>query len=153
MKALNSVCLGVAAAVVIGFAFGTPARAGCRKKSKKMYMNMSARKQNTGMTDVMTMCGMKMDDKGMKSEGGGGEAPTMGSMGEGGMSGMADQKGQSGKEQVKKVEDPVCHMPVDPKLAERSVYKGTTYYFCSKGDKEAFEKSPEKYLKGQRANQ
>lgn len=44
------------------------------------------------------------------------------------------------------VKDPVCSMTVDPKTAEKAVYKGETYYFCSKQDKEAFEKSPEKYL-------
>ena len=153
MKTLNSVCLGVAVAVVIGFAFGTPARAGCGKKSKKMCMDMSAAKQDAVMTDDMPMYGMKMDDEGMKSERGGGEAPAMGSMGEGGMSGMADEKGQAGKQQVKKVEDPVCHMPVDPKLAEKSLYKGKTYYFCSKGDKEKFEQSPEKYLQQQQPKQ
>jgi len=145
MKTLNSVCLGVAVAVVIGFAFGTPARAGCGRKSKKMCMNMSAAKQDAGMTDDMPMCGMKMDDVSTKNEPGGGEAPAMGSMGEGGMSGMADESGQAGKQQVKKVEDPVCHMPVDPKLAEKAVYKGKIYYFCSAQDKQAFEKDPEKY--------
>ncbi len=76
MKTLNSVCLGVALAVVIRSAFATPVRAGCGRKSKKMCMNMSAAKQDAGMTDDMPMCGMKMDDEGMKSEPGGGEAPT-----------------------------------------------------------------------------
>lgn len=42
--------------------------------------------------------------------------------------------------------DPVCEMEVDPKSAPKSVYKGKTYYFCSDGDKSAFEAAPEKYL-------
>ena len=65
MKTLNSVCLGVAVAVVSGFAFTTPARAGCGKNSKKMCMNVSAAKQDAGMTDDMPMCGVKMDDEGI----------------------------------------------------------------------------------------
>jgi YHS domain-containing protein len=77
----------------------------------------------------------------------------MESMDTGDMSKMADQKQtQPDEGQVKKVVDPVCHMPVDPKLAEKSVYKGKTYYFCSKGDKEKFEQSPEKYLKQEKTN-
>ena len=46
------------------------------------------------------------------------------------------------------VKDPVCQMSVDPKTAsEKAVYKGKTYYFCSKEDKETFVKNPEKYVK------
>jgi Cu+-exporting ATPase len=43
--------------------------------------------------------------------------------------------------------DPVCKMKVDEKTAAAtSVYKGKTYYFCSKGCKIDFDKNPEKYL-------
>ena len=63
------------------------------------------------------------------------------------MESMEEQKGKATEQQSKEVKDPVCLMKVDPKSAEKSVYKGKTYYFCSKEDKEAFEKSPEKYLK------
>lgn len=45
-----------------------------------------------------------------------------------------------------KVVDPVCGMAVDPKTAEKSVYKGKTYYFCSRSEKQQFDKTPEKYL-------
>lgn len=46
--------------------------------------------------------------------------------------------------------DPVCGMEVDPKkAAAKSEYKGQTYYFCASGCKVAFDKSPEKFLKGQ----
>ncbi len=45
-----------------------------------------------------------------------------------------------------KVVDPVCGMSVDPKASEKSIYKGTTYYFCSRSEKRAFDKSPEKYV-------
>lgn len=43
--------------------------------------------------------------------------------------------------------DPVCGMEVDEtKAAATSVYQGTTYYFCAKGCKVTFDKSPEKYV-------
>ncbi len=49
------------------------------------------------------------------------------------------------------VKDPVCGMDVDPATAaEKSEYKGQTYYFCSAGCKKSFDKEPEKYVaKGQ----
>ena len=44
--------------------------------------------------------------------------------------------------------DPVCGMSVDPEQAEyRSFQKGETYYFCSAGCKETFDRDPAKYLK------
>jgi YHS domain-containing protein len=46
--------------------------------------------------------------------------------------------------------DPVCKMQCDEKTAPaKSDYKGKTYYFCAAGCKKAFDKQPEKYLKGQ----
>src|SRR4030042_3418385 len=43
--------------------------------------------------------------------------------------------------------DPVCGMTVKKSEAKVTLdYKGTTYYFCSSGCKEAFAKDPEKYL-------
>jgi Cu+-exporting ATPase len=43
--------------------------------------------------------------------------------------------------------DPVCNMDVDEKrAAATSVYKGKTYYFCSKGCKDKFDKDPEKFI-------
>jgi YHS domain-containing protein len=51
---------------------------------------------------------------------------------------------------VEKVKDLVCGMMIDPKTAAAtSEYKGQTYYFCAKGCKVAFDKDPEKYIKGQ----
>lgn len=45
------------------------------------------------------------------------------------------------------VKDPVCGMEVDPRTAAgNSEYSGQTYYFCSKGDKEALDKAPERYV-------
>jgi uncharacterized protein len=45
------------------------------------------------------------------------------------------------------VKDPVCGMTVDPhQTAHRSVRDGETYYFCSAGCKESFDKDPGKYL-------
>ena len=40
----------------------------------------------------------------------------------------------------------VCGMDVDPKIAPKSVYKGTTYYFCSDDDKKTFDTDPEKFV-------
>jgi transcriptional regulator GlxA family with amidase domain/YHS domain-containing protein len=39
----------------------------------------------------------------------------------------------------------VCGMDVDPKIAAKSVYKGTTYYFCSNDDKKTFDAAPDKF--------
>src|SRR6266704_3424721 len=39
----------------------------------------------------------------------------------------------------------VCGMDVDPKTAPNSVYKGTTYYFCSDDDKTTFDAAPDKF--------
>lgn len=45
------------------------------------------------------------------------------------------------------VKDVVCDMVIDPKTAAgKSEYKGETYYFCSLGCKQSFDKDPEKYL-------
>ena len=40
---------------------------------------------------------------------------------------------------------PVCGMDVDVATAPKSVYKGTTYYFCSDDDKKTFEAAPDKF--------
>lgn len=46
------------------------------------------------------------------------------------------------------VKDPVCGMMVEPKTAaDKADYKGKTYYFCSKDEKETFLKSPDKFVK------
>lgn len=46
--------------------------------------------------------------------------------------------------------DPVCGMTVDEKkAAAKSEYKGKTYYFCAPGCKAAFDKDPDKYVKGE----
>ncbi len=43
--------------------------------------------------------------------------------------------------------DLVCGMDVDEKTAAgRSEYQGQTYYFCSPGCKQTFDKNPEKYV-------
>jgi YHS domain-containing protein len=45
------------------------------------------------------------------------------------------------------LKDPVCGMDVTYETARaRSDYNGLTYYFCSLGCKEQFDKDPEKYL-------
>jgi YHS domain-containing protein len=43
--------------------------------------------------------------------------------------------------------DPVCQMDVEEhSAAGQSTYDGKTYYFCSPGCREAFEKDPGRYL-------
>ncbi|MBI3467616.1 MAG: YHS domain-containing protein [Planctomycetes bacterium] len=56
------------------------------------------------------------------------------------------QATKAGKKTETKAVDPVCGMTVDPKTAEKAVYKGKTYYFCARSEKEEFEKDPEKYV-------
>ena len=47
-----------------------------------------------------------------------------------------------------KVKDPVCNMMVEKKPQLAANYDGQTYYFCMKADMAAFNKAPDKYLKG-----
>jgi Cu+-exporting ATPase len=43
--------------------------------------------------------------------------------------------------------DPVCKMTVEPaKAAAQSNYGGQTYYFCSVGCKQKFDRDPQPYL-------
>ncbi len=49
-----------------------------------------------------------------------------------------------------KVTDPVCNMSIEDKDAPAtSLYKGITYYFCSKACKEDFDKDPEAFVRGE----
>jgi transcriptional regulator GlxA family with amidase domain len=41
---------------------------------------------------------------------------------------------------------PVCGMDVDPGTAPKSVFKGTTYYFCSDDDKKTFDAAPDNFV-------
>jgi YHS domain-containing protein len=51
------------------------------------------------------------------------------------------------KEETTPQVDLVCGMTIDPKTADgKYVYKGKTYYFCSKDDQQEFAKSPDKYI-------
>ena len=47
---------------------------------------------------------------------------------------------------------PVCGMDVDPATAPKSVFKGTTYYFCSDDDKKTFDAAPDKFVNTDRKN-
>lgn len=40
---------------------------------------------------------------------------------------------------------PVCEMEVDRATSPHETYGGETYYFCSKADKETFDKAPDRY--------
>jgi Cu2+-exporting ATPase len=47
------------------------------------------------------------------------------------------------------VKDPVCGMQIDEKTTPHvSNFSGSTYYFCSAGDKGKFDSNPESYVKG-----
>jgi len=51
------------------------------------------------------------------------------------------------EQESKMAQDPVCGMMVDEKTAAgKSEYQGQTYYFCSPGCKQSFDKEPEKYV-------
>jgi YHS domain-containing protein len=57
------------------------------------------------------------------------------------LSGIAQQKADE------TATDPVCGMTVKKAEAKATFdYKGTTYYFCNTGCKDAFAKDPEKYI-------
>ncbi len=57
------------------------------------------------------------------------------------------QTQKQAKEETTPQTDYVCGMTVDPKTAEgKYVYKGKTYYFCSKDDQQEFAKTPDKYI-------
>lgn len=56
------------------------------------------------------------------------------------------EKGAKDSKAAAQATDPVCGMTVDPKTSEKAVYKGKTYYFCSREEKQSFEKTPEKFL-------
>ena len=44
------------------------------------------------------------------------------------------------------MKDPVCGMTVDPKKAvAESQHDGQTYYFCSQGCKQKFDKNPAQF--------
>jgi transcriptional regulator GlxA family with amidase domain len=45
---------------------------------------------------------------------------------------------------------PVCGMDVDPKIAPKSVFKDTTYYFCSEDDKKTFDAAPEQFISAEK---
>jgi YHS domain-containing protein len=50
-------------------------------------------------------------------------------------------------EEPRTTSDPVCGMTVDPdKTDYTSDHDGDTYYFCSEGCKESFDKDPGKYV-------
>lgn len=55
------------------------------------------------------------------------------------------------KAEEKSYKDPVCGMEVSRlTVVEALEYEGKTYYFCAEVCKEAFEKEPDKYIKGHR---
>ena len=55
----------------------------------------------------------------------------------------------SGKSDTRKSKDPVCGMTIEEEnAAGTSEYEGKTYYFCTVGCRESFEREPEKYVTG-----
>jgi YHS domain-containing protein len=64
-----------------------------------------------------------------------------------GVSTLAIGQAKKSNTRPEKARDPVCGIMVekDPQLAAE--YKGKTYYFCSKADKDKFKENPQKYVK------
>ena len=150
MKTLSSLFLvSVTTVAIATLPSSNVALAGCGKKSAGMPMGEMGDAQGMGQSAGMPMCcKMKAKAKPKPEAQEGTSEPAMESMGEQeNAKAKSEQKGQAAEKPNKEVKDPVCSMKVDPKTAEKSVYNGKTYYFCSKEDKEAFEKSPEKYVK------
>jgi YHS domain-containing protein len=63
-----------------------------------------------------------------------------------GFAGAAMAEDKKPAKEEPRAKDPVCGMTVDIKTAEKTKYKGKTYYFCSKDEKETFEKTPDKFV-------
>ena len=61
--------------------------------------------------------------------------------------GAQDAKKTTDQKAPKEAADPVCGMMVETATAPKSDFKGKTYYFCSIGEKEEFDKSPASYIK------
>ena len=52
---------------------------------------------------------------------------------------------------AERVQDPVCGMEIEKETAEGPAeHMGKTFYFCSTGCKEKFEKEPMKYMNNER---
>jgi YHS domain-containing protein len=45
-----------------------------------------------------------------------------------------------------KTKEPICFKDVDTQGAEKATYKGKTYYFCSRADREKFLSDPAAYV-------
>jgi YHS domain-containing protein len=130
MKTWKNVALA-SAVVVVALSFSNAAVADCKKKSKAKRTDEKAQMQGMEMGEDMAH-GCMMD------------------MGDMEMEGHSDMSDPASAESAgsQKVVDPVCGMTVGAETAEKSMYEGKGYYFCSKEDRDLFEKSPEKYLKG-----
>lgn len=61
-----------------------------------------------------------------------------------------DKKSSKPAPEPAQATDPVCGMTVDTKTADKTAYKGKTYYFCSLDEKKEFEKDPTKYVKAEK---
>ena len=63
------------------------------------------------------------------------------------VSGSVAPQSKRPESKPEKAVDPVCGLTVDKIADLSSSYKGETYYFCSKKDRDLFKASPDKYLK------
>jgi YHS domain-containing protein len=55
--------------------------------------------------------------------------------------------GQQKRPRPEKVRDVVCGLMVEKNPELSAAYKGQTYYFCTKRDRDEFKKNPQKYVK------
>jgi len=63
------------------------------------------------------------------------------------VSGSMASQSKNPEPKPQKAIDPVCGLTVDKIADLSSSYKGETYYFCSKKDRDLFKANPDKYLK------
>src|ERR1700733_14571823 len=61
--------------------------------------------------------------------------------------GVAQDAKKTDAQPPKEAQDPVCGMMVETATAQKTEYKGKTYYFCSIDDKKEFDKAPSTYIK------
>lgn len=63
--------------------------------------------------------------------------------------GAPSMAGHHGEGKSGEVQDPVCHMWVDPaKTAHHSEHGASSYHFCSAGCKKRFDADPHRFLGG-----
>jgi YHS domain-containing protein len=113
--------------------------------SKKSMPGMAPKSPPSGKTKEMDHSQMDMSgkDNSMKS------MPGMNAPAKKAQPASASPEGKEirhGSPQAK-TKDPICFKEGDTQGAEKATYKGKTYYFCSRADREKFLADPDMYVK------